>query len=232
MVAATAAVTDRGSIQRVPPVARQNRVDPFGVLFATPARGDLMGNRGGRFHDPGMRELPDTRRPWKSSRWICCLTAFRGRHRQVWTTGYTELFFLDEVTALAAGHRPCFECRRVEAKAFQAAMGAGQGGAALASADAMDAILQAERLDGRHKRLWLAQLDRLPDGAMIAVPAGAGRAAVAVRGDRLLPWTPGGWGKPLVRANGAFVALLTPPAIVGALRAGYRPRWHASADPA
>src|SRR5437868_15544573 len=95
----------------------QNRVDPFGELIATSARGMLLGNRGGRFHRDD-RTLG--RRRWASRQWICCVLEFKGRQRDVWGRFYTELFFLDEPTALAAGHRPCFECRRVEAQAFAA----------------------------------------------------------------------------------------------------------------
>ena len=90
----------------------QNRVDPFGELFADSARGRFFGNRGGRFHTDD-RTL--TRRRWVSRTWICCVLEFKNRHRDVWGRSYTELFFLDEVTALAAGHRPCFECRRRDA---------------------------------------------------------------------------------------------------------------------
>ena len=121
----------------------QNRVDPFGDFHAVAARGAMMGNRGGRLHrdDRTLRS-----RRWTSKRWIVCVCAFKGRWREVWGRGYTELFFLDEPTALAAGHRPCFECRRAAAKAFLAAFpdSAGFG------ADAMDEVLHRERLaDGR-----------------------------------------------------------------------------------
>jgi len=92
-----------------------NRVTPSGDLIATPARGTLFGNRGGRFHTDA-RTL--TARRWASRRWICCVLDFKGRQRDVWGRFYTELFFLDEPTALAAGHRPCFECRRNDAEAF------------------------------------------------------------------------------------------------------------------
>ena len=99
-----------------------NRVDPSGAIQAVAARGTLMGNRGGRIHlaaDPETGEGPRLgRRRWASRQWICCVLAFKGRRRQVMGPGYTELFFLDEATALAAGHRPCFECRRAEALAF------------------------------------------------------------------------------------------------------------------
>src|SRR5437763_8223894 len=93
----------------------QNRVDPFGELVVSPARGLFMGNRGGRFHTHAQTL---TARRWVSRQWICCVLAFKGRHRDVWGRFYTELFFLDEPTALAAGHRPCFECRRRDAEVF------------------------------------------------------------------------------------------------------------------
>src|SRR4029450_5546706 len=92
-----------------------NRVSPFGELVASPARGTLMGNRGGRLHD-AQRKL--TVRRWVTRAWICCRLDFKDRHRDVWSEGYTELFFLDEVTAFAAGHRPCFECRRKNCEQF------------------------------------------------------------------------------------------------------------------
>ena len=93
----------------------QNRVTPFGDLSTTPARGMFMGNRGSRFHTDAKTL---TARRWASRQWICCVLDFKGRQRDVWGRFYTELFFLDEPTALAAGHRPCFECRRKEAQAF------------------------------------------------------------------------------------------------------------------
>ena len=101
----------------------QNRVSPFGELFATQARGTLFGNRGGKFHT-GDQKL--TRRRWTSRQWICCVLDFKNRQRDVWGRSYTELFFLDEVTAFAAGHRPCFECRRKDAESF-AHLFAGKG---------------------------------------------------------------------------------------------------------
>jgi hypothetical protein len=203
----------------------QNRVDPFGDLTAVSARGLFLGNRGGRIHT-GERTL--TRRRWTSRAWICCVLAFKNRRRAVWGNSYTELFFLDEPTALAAGHRPCFECRRADALAFAAAWARGHGLAAPPRAPAMDAVLQAQRLDGRAKRRHRAALDDLPDGAMIASVERRDRA-LAVRGKTLLPWTPSGYGLPEPRPRGTAVDLLTPPAIVAALKAGYRPQWHPSA---
>jgi len=127
----------------------QNRVDPFGEFDSTVARGALMGNRGGRLHrDEGTLGS----RRWTSKRWIACRFEFKGRRREVWGIGYTELFFLDEPTALAVGHRPCFECRRNDAKAFLAAFPG-----APRNADAMDEVLDAERLIGRGKRAFGAR---------------------------------------------------------------------------
>ena len=100
----------------------QNRISPFGEFIAMPARGTLMGNRGGRLHDES-RKL--TARRWTSKQWICCKLEFNDRHRDVWADSYTELFFLDEVTAFAAGHRPCFECRRKDAQRFAVMFGGG-----------------------------------------------------------------------------------------------------------
>ncbi len=127
----------------------QNRVTPSGELIATTARGLFMGNRGGRFHRAD-RTLSSRR--WVSRQWICCRLEFSDRHREVWRTGYTELFFLDEVTALAAGHRPCFECRRADARAFAEALATGRALAAPPRAAEMDAILHAERLAGGAQR--------------------------------------------------------------------------------
>ena len=142
---------ERKSTVALPQTKRplQNRVDPFGDFHAVAARGAMMGNRGGRLHRDD-RALGSRR--WTNKRWIVCVCAFKGRWREVWGPGYTELFFLDEPTALAAGHRPCFECRREAAKAFLAAFpnSAGFG------ADAMDEVLHRERLaDGRKLALAL-----------------------------------------------------------------------------
>jgi hypothetical protein len=197
----------------------QNRVDPFGDLFATPARGTLMGNRGGRFHTD---DKTLTTRRWASRQWICCVLDFKNRQRNVWGRYYTELFFLDEVTAFAAGHRPCFECRRSAAEQF-ARLFAGKG--PRASAPAMDVVLHRERLNGRAKRLYRAGIDKLPDAAMIAIDG----EAFALRGDTMLPWRAEGYGKPSPRPRGIAVDVLTPPSIVAVLKRGYAPRWHPSA---
>jgi hypothetical protein len=206
-------------------MALQNRVDPFGALFADPARGLFFGNRGGRFHRDD-RTLG--RRRHVSRAWICCRLAFRGRQRTVWGKGYTELFFLDEVTALAAGHRPCFECRRADARAFAAAFAEGLSLPAPPRAAAMDRVLHPERLDGRVKRTHRLPIDSLPDGACIVLSETPGRV-FAVRGAWLLEWAPAGYRARRKRPSGLTVAVLTPPAMLAVLRAGYRPAWHPSA---
>jgi hypothetical protein len=199
-----------------------NRVDPFGELFAHAARGLFMGNRGGRFHRDD-RTL-GTRR-WTSRQWICCRLAFKGRHRNVWRTGYTELFFLDEPTAFAAGHRPCFECRRKDAEAFAEAWKNAFALPERPRAAEMDRLLHAERLDGRSKRTYRMPVGDLPDGSLVAQDGGA----FAVSGDTLLRWTPSGYAERVQRPRGAMADVLTPPAIVQVLAAGYAPQWHPSA---
>ena len=202
----------------------QNRVSPYGELIAPSARGLFMGNRGGRFHTDA-KSL--TRRRWVSRQWICCVLNFRGRRRDVWGRYYTELFFLDEPTALAAGHRPCFECRRKDAEAFAEKWRAARGLRTRPTAGAMDAVLHAERLNGRDKRLHRRAVDDLPDGAFVA----ADGEAFAIRGDRLLRWSPEGYDLSRQRRpRGATMDVLTPPAIVAVLAAGYEPQWHPTAD--
>ena len=191
----------------------RNRVDPFGELHAVADRGGMMGNRGGRLHRDDQT-LSGSR--WKNKHWLICVCEFKGRRRDVWGRYYTELFFLDEPTALAAGHRPCFECRRQAAKAFIAAVpGAPRG------VEAMDEALHRERVEDRQKRLSRAKAGELPDGTMIARH---GRA-YAVRAGAVLPWSFAGYGAPEPLERDAVVDVLTPPSTVGALKAGYRPLW-------
>jgi len=197
----------------------RNRVTPFGELVATPARGLLMGNRGGRFHT-AARDLAG--RPWKGPRWIICLTSFNGRHREVWGAGYTELFFLDEVTALAAGHRPCAECRRSSARAFQDTLR--PNGGPSPSLVVLDATLHAERSEGRSKRLHLRPARSLPDGAMLVLEG----MPWAVRGDEIRLWSPAGYRATRPRPQGDL-PVLTPPTTLAALAAGYAPLWHPTA---
>jgi hypothetical protein len=191
----------------------QNRIDPFGEFHAVAARGGLMGNRGGRLHRDD-RTLSGRR--WTSRRWIACVCAFKGRRREVWGRGYTELFFLDEPTALAAGHRPCFECRRQAARAFLAAFPGRPDGA-----DAMDEALHRERVENRAKRIWRTRLGDLPEGAMIA----RGGRAYAVRAGALSPWSFAGYDAPAALEPDAVIDVLTPPSTVTVLKSGYRPLW-------
>jgi hypothetical protein len=200
----------------------QNRVTPYGEIIATAGRVTMFGNRGGRFHDPTTRSL--LRRRFASRRWICCELRFKNRSRAVFGQGYTELFFLDEATALAAGHRPCFECRRADALRFRAAFARGNGLAAPPLADEMDARLHAERLGPRPR---IADWRSLPEGAMFD----DGRAVLLMAGGLLLRWGVDGYRE---ERDGALterveLQLLTPPSIVAALRAGYAPRLHPTA---
>lgn len=198
----------------------QNRVTPFGEIVATPERGVYTGNRG-IIHDPSTRTLLGRR--WTSPAWLICLCAYKGKRRTVMGPGsWTELFFLDEATALAAGHRPCFECRRVDAEAFRRAWAAGRG-TPVPRAPQMDAVLHAERLSGRGKRLHPVEgrAAELPDGAMIA----GGDAAFLIAGGGAWRWSPSGYAPAAAPTD---ARLLTPPSTLAALRAGYRPVLHPS----
>jgi len=201
----------------------QNRVTPFGDLVADSARGLFMGNRGGRFHTDAKML---TARRWASRQWICCVLDFKGRQRDVWGRFYTELFFLDEPTALAAGHRPCFECRRNDALAFAEKWRQAHRLRTRPKAAEMDQVLHGERLRGRAKRLHRRNSDALPDGAFVALED----APYAVRGDVLLRWTAQGYATRKKRPRAIAVDVLTPPAILAVLSAGYRPHWHPSAN--
>ncbi len=199
----------------------QNRVTPTGDIIATPHRGLFTGNRG-IIHDPKTRTL--TRR-WASQAWLTCVCEFRGRRREVMGgRSWTELFFLDEATALAAGHRPCFFCRRDDANRFRAAWQAGNGVGEILARD-IDAVLHRERLSGGKKRLHARpmSLEQLPDGAMLQ---GGGESYLILQG-RALAWSPAGYRKAQTTLQDAM--LLTPPSTLRALMAGYRPVLHPSA---
>lgn len=197
----------------------QNRCDPFGALHAVPDRGTLMGNRGGRFHRAD-RTLGTTQ--FKSRRWICCLCEFNNRQRAVFGDSYTEMFFLDEVTALAAGHRPCYECRRADAHDFASRLPARNGRPPMA--DAIDSILHRERMAIRRGDFPVEAMQSLPDGAMFQ----SGGRAWAVRAGKRLAWSFAGYEQAAVLTN-EQVAVLTPATCLQALRNGFLPRWHASA---
>lgn len=205
----------------------QNRVTPDGSIIVDPARGTMMGNRGGCLHDSEKR-LGSRR--WISRQWICCALQLKQRHRQVMAPRrYTELFFLDEATAFAAGHRPCFECRRQHATEFARlwSLMAGSKASTPARATDIDRALHSERLtpDGR-KRTWTSHLDDLPDGTMIRTEDGT--PCLKLR-DRLPVWTPSGYTHARAAPAAARVEVLTPPGITGVLKLGYLPMLHETA---
>lgn len=208
----------------------QNRVTPEGEIIATPHRGLLMGNRGGAFHAPD--KTIGTRR-WATRQWIACVLDFKGRHREVMQPNrYTELFFLDEATALAAGHRPCFECRRSDADRFAELWTKSHGGEERARAPAMDEVLHAERVDrDRRKVTFLARRADIPSGAFVRYARdGAQARSYLIAGNKLLAWEPAGY-TALVSPSAITeeVEVLTPASIVAVLSAGYRPMLHPSA---
>lgn len=208
----------------------QNRVDPFGDIHAVPDRGTLMGNRGGCLHNDS-RQLG--RRRWVSRRWIACVLSFRGRHRTVMTPRrYTELFFLDEPTALAAGHRPCFECRRSEARAFAAAWALAFHLSKMPRADEIDRRLHAERTVSKRATVTAQRVRPadLPNGAMVATKAdNEGRAAWLVLDGTLWHWSFTGYEAALSVEEVGEAELITAPSIVSVLAAGYQPHIHYSA---
>ncbi|OOG62726.1 hypothetical protein B0E45_30350 [Sinorhizobium sp. A49] len=201
----------------------QNRVTPFGEIVAMAQRGLFTGNRG-IIHDPATKTL--LRRRWSSKAWLICACDYGVRRRDVMAgRSWTELFFLDEAVALAAGHRPCFFCRREAALGFRAAWAGGSK--TVPSAGELDAVLHDERQSRGQKRVHplpspaadLPAAD-LPDGT-VAVAAGA---AFTVASGRYFRWTETGYlePEPDIVAEG----VLTPPSTVSALRAGYRPVLH------
>jgi hypothetical protein len=201
----------------------RNRVTPFGEVIATEARGLLYGNRG-VLHDDRGRIVRD----WGVRRWIACRLEFKGRRRPLLRPGrFTELFFLDEATALAAGHRPCAECRREDFVRFRDAWAQTHPDASL-RVDDIDRALQDERVGpDRKKRLHETRLSALPDGSMIA---DGDRARLVLGGD-LLGWTPFGYTDRRPAATSPpIVHALTPPSISAVIRAGYRPDVHPSAN--
>ena len=200
----------------------QNRVTPFGELIATPARGTMYGNRGGRFH---RDDKTLGARRWSSRQWICCVLSFKGRHHEVWARRYTALFFLDEVTALAAGHRPCFECRRADATAF-AEKWAQTKGSEFPYVDEMDRVLQG-RAARRPRKAHARDADR--GFARWRVSSTSMGPLSRVRGSHLLRWSENGYTEKIARPRG-MANVLTPPSIVAVLKAGYSPQWHPSAD--
>lgn len=208
---------------------RQNRVTPSGQIVAIPERGTMLGNRG-ILHDESGRLW----RAWKVRRWIVCELQFRGRKRNVMSpNSYTELFFLDEATALAGGHRPCAECRHGRfidfCMCWKRAYGV-EAGQSRPSADEMDDRLHGERLarDGT-KQTFESNLGRLPDGVFVLLPDQPDRAYLIWAG-KLLEWTTGGYARGERRKANTRVRVLTPRSTVEVIRAGYVPGVHHSAS--
>ena len=199
----------------------RNRVTPFGEIIATQARGTLFGNR-------GVLHAPDgtLRRDWQVRRWIACRLEFRGRRRELLQPNrYTELFFLDEATALAAGHRPCAECRHEDYVRFRDAWARANPRSGT-SADAMDRVLHAERLPiGAGRPRFEATVGELPDGVMVV----DGSRAWLLVGAALRPWSPAGYGAPRPVPTATRVNVLTPQATVRAMRAGFEASIHTTA---
>jgi hypothetical protein len=190
-------------------MAQRNRVTPYGDIIASPLRGRWMGNRG------CLHRGRDVVRPWNGKRWIICALEFKGWVAPKWAPGrWTALFFFDEAVALAAGHRPCALCRRADYRRYRDALGA-------TGADAIDARLHAERLDGRRKRLHASVWRDVPAGAFADVDG----APHVVLPDRLRRWDAAvGYAGDRARPARGDARLITPPASVDALRAGYAPQ--------
>ncbi len=201
----------------------QNRVAPAGELMAIAARGLMMGNRGGQFHKP---DRTFGKRRWASRAWIACRLEWKGRHEAIWVDRhYTQLFFLDEATALAAGHRPCALCRRADYKRFVGFWAETQGLDAPPRAAAMDDILHAERwASGGSGAAKEVSPGALPDGTMVDVEG----AAHLVQHGRLWRWSFEGYRQGDPVAIGRKDQLITPPSIVAILSAGYQPMLHPS----
>lgn len=213
----------------------QNRVDPLGAVHAVAERGLFTGNRG-IIHDPDTRTLLSRR--WTTKAWIICQCDFGERRRipmgrnggrnggRGGKAGWTELFFLDEVTALAAGHRPCFHCRRSRAEDFLDRFGKACGISA-PRAPQLDARLHGERpaCGAKPEILTPARIVNLPDGAMFS----DGALCRTKRDGAYLRWSFAGYFPASLPEADSFL-LLTPPTTVAVLRAGYRPGWHPSAS--
>jgi hypothetical protein len=187
----------------------QNRVTPYGEIVSSPLRCAWLGNRG------CLHDGYDIVRPWNGQRWITCALEYKGWVAPKWAPGrWTALFFYDEAVALAAGHRPCALCRRADYVRYCEALG-------MKGADAIDARLHADRLDGRTKRLHRMPWDEVPEG--VFVESNSGPAVVG--GDGLRPWSAEyGYGPMMERPTSGEATVITPRANVIAVRAGYAPQ--------
>ena len=206
---------------------RQNRVTPKGDITSSAARGTLMGNRG-CLHDSHGH----IRRAYVTARWIICQLDFKGVRRTIMTPGrWTELFFLDEATALAAGHRPCAYCQRARFDHFRTMWAAANptlaGQQGLPRAPVIDAVLHRERITAdRQKVTYTEAVGRLPNGVFITM---GDEQPFLVLAGHLLPWQPDGYGGPIPVAPEQVVPVLTPHSIVRTLAHGYQADLHVSA---
>ena len=199
----------------------QNRVLPTGDIIGDPARGTLTGNRGILHRDD--RTLGRTR--WTHKAWICCTLDWKGVRRPVMTgRTWTELFFLDEAVAFAAGHRPCARCRKEAYEKFQTAWTAATG--QRRAAKDIDAILHAARIgQNQEQRRHIAPLATLPSGTFVLwqdQPHIVGKEA-------LQAFAPAGYGRWVPKTKGAEVIVLTPAPLVSVLQTGYAPALHRTA---
>ena len=212
---------DRGRLAGLERPLR-NRVTPVGELIATAHRGTMYGNRGVLHND----DLALVRRS-QVRRWLVCVLEFRGRRRPILRPGrYTELFFLDEAVALAAGHRPCAECRHAAYQSFRTAWAGALALPAKPAADDIDRVLHQERrLAGGARVTYPAPLRELPDGVFIARDG----ESWLVHDGGLHRWTPAGYSDRIGPFDGP-AAVLTPRATVATIRAGYHPLLHPSAS--
>ncbi|HEY5746579.1 MAG TPA: hypothetical protein VIU12_10920 [Chryseolinea sp.] len=197
----------------------QNRVDPFGNLIKTKARGAWMGNRG-VIHNESQEIL----RPFKLKAWIICKLQFKGRQRKIMSPNrWTELFFLDEATAFAAGHRPCFECRREDANKFKTQWLKGNpeyGFDQKTSIQKVDEIIHRERIDRKGSKVVFEEdIHTIPNGCFVVYDD----AAFLVLNKVLFPWSPSGYGQSITFPDVDKIRILTPKSVVNAFRAGYLP---------
>jgi len=191
----------------------------------------MLGNRGGKFH---RDDKTLGKRRWASEHWICCELHYKGMHHEAMGKGYTSLFFLDEVTALSAGHRPCFFCRRVEAKtflgdervtAFDKRLHAERMSLTLRRIAEGDASKGEQQAHASRRAARAPQHEGCPDGVMFESDG----AFLAKRENRLLRWSFGGYVEAISLNPGMRLNVLTPPSIIAILARGFQPRWHPSA---
>lgn len=203
---------------------RRNRVDPFGEIISVAARGTLMGNRG-CLHDANGNV---TKRSARTA-WVTCALAFKGRKRAVMAPGqYTELFFLDEATALAAGHRPCATCQKARYDEFKSHWTHANPETAH-SIQEIDSCLKGERVASRGASArWTSRLSEVPQGALVTQASNPGTALLSWRGN-LHPWTPDGYLPAAAARNDEAVSVITPKSICRVLSAGFAARVHPSA---